>query len=247
MPADACVTAVYPSGDVLPENVLRFYVHFSAPMAPHRVWDFLRLRDARGVADNAAFMRFKQELWSADRTRLTVLMDPGRIKRGVGASIDNAPALVQGERYTLAVDGGWPAADGQSVLPPFSKPFRVGAPLRDRPSVLRWEWAAPAPGTREPLEVVFDRAFDRHLLPDAIRIGRSDGRAVAGTVHVGTAERSWSFTPHEGWPEDARLIVDGFLEDVAGNNFRDLLDTPIRSPHEAGKRPLDQVVVDGGA
>ena len=71
--ARAVVTDIYPSGNVLPENILRFYVHFSVPMAPHRASDFVKLRDAFGVADDAAFMKFKQELWNEDRTRLTVL------------------------------------------------------------------------------------------------------------------------------------------------------------------------------
>ena len=113
------MTDVYPSGDLLPENVLRFYVHFSEPMTPHLASDFVTLRDASGVADRAAFMKFKQELWNADRTRLTVLIDPGRIKRSVATNLDLGPALLEGERYSLTVDEGWPSADGSSVLPSF--------------------------------------------------------------------------------------------------------------------------------
>ena len=124
--APALVTDVYPSGDVLPENVLRFYVHFSVPMAPHLASDFVTLRDASGRADLAAFMKFKQELWNADRTRLTVLIDPGRIKRSVATNLDLGQALLEGKRYALTIDGGWPSADGSSVLPPFSKELPRG-------------------------------------------------------------------------------------------------------------------------
>ena len=73
-PVDAKVVGIYPSGDVLPENVLRFYIHFARPMKPHVAFDCIKLLDASGNADEAAFMRFKQELWNEDRTRLAVLV-----------------------------------------------------------------------------------------------------------------------------------------------------------------------------
>ncbi|NNC39175.1 MAG: hypothetical protein HKN95_00665 [Acidimicrobiia bacterium] len=39
--APALVTGVDPSGDVLPENVFRFYGHFSVPMTSHLAADFV--------------------------------------------------------------------------------------------------------------------------------------------------------------------------------------------------------------
>ena len=56
------VTAVYPSGPHIPENTLRFYIHFSEPMKPHVASEYIRLVDATGNIDGAAFMQFKQEL-----------------------------------------------------------------------------------------------------------------------------------------------------------------------------------------
>jgi hypothetical protein len=223
--APALVKDVYPSGDILPENLLRFYVHFSVPMTPHVAPDFVALRDASGVADPAAFMRFKQELWDADRTRLTVLIDPGRIKRSVATNLDLGPALRNGERYALTVAEGWPAADGSSVLQSFSKRFRVGSALRERPNVGRWRWRPPRQGTRAALRVVFDRPFDRHLLDHAVHVVVGDGQPVDGTSLVGNSEMSWSFTPDEPWTTgNVRIVVDDALEDVAGNSLRELLD-----------------------
>ncbi len=116
-PVEATVTDVFPSGDTLPQNVLRFYIHFSVPMAPHVAFEYVQLRDVSGEVDDAAFMQFKQELWSEDRTRLTVLIDPGRIKREVATNVERGPALQAGRRYSLAVVGGWPSADGTSAWP----------------------------------------------------------------------------------------------------------------------------------
>lgn len=224
-PSLAAVTATYPSGDVLPENVLRFYIHFATPMTPQVAFDYIKLLDADGKADEAAFMRFKQELWNEDRTRLTVLIDPGRIKREVATNVALGPALLAGQRYTLSVEGGWPSADGRSVLPPFVKSFTVSPALRERPDVKLWQATAPCVGTTDPLHIIFDRPFDRHLLNSQIQVITEDGQDVDGVVHVGASETSWSFTPNEAWTQNEfTLFASIELEDVAGNNFRDLLD-----------------------
>lgn len=221
----AAVTEVYPSGDVLPENTLRFYIHFSVPMRPHVAFDYIRLSDASGNVDDAAFMRFSQELWNEDRTRLTVLIDPGRIKRNVATNVELGPALLAGNEYTLSIEGGWPSADGTSVLPGFSKRFSVVEPLRNLPDLELWNVASPCLGEKEPLTVTFDRPFDRHLLSQDIRVTAEDGRAIDGSIDIGDGEQSWSFTPNEIWSQEKiQIVVSPELEDVAANNFRDLLD-----------------------
>ena len=232
------MTAIYPSGDVLPENVLRFYLHFSVPMAPGRAVDFVQLRDESGRVDFAAFMAFKQELWNADRTRLTLLIDPGRIKKSIAVRREFEPALVEGRRYTLAVGEGWSAADGSSSLPACSTSFRVGPALRHPPRTERWRWTSPESGCTDPLVITFDRPFDRHLLVDSIRIVDGDGHDVDGTPTVGRGETSWSFTPADPWPVDgASVRVADRLEDVAGNSLRALVERDIAQPRPTDAHP----------
>ncbi|MBX2801790.1 MAG: hypothetical protein KTR31_29190 [Myxococcales bacterium] len=49
-----------------------------------------------------------------------------------------------------------------------------------------------------------------------------------------TLWRVWRFTPDEAWASgELWLVVDSALEDVAGNNFRDLLDDVVRSEAHA--------------
>ncbi|MDD9977448.1 MAG: hypothetical protein OXQ30_06870 [Boseongicola sp.] len=221
----ASVTNVYPSGDTLPENTLRFYIHFSVPMQPQVAFDYIKLREASGSVDEAAFMRFKQELWNEDRTRLTVLIDPGRIKRDVATNVELGPALLAGQQYTLVVEDGWPTADGSTVLPAFTKTFQVSEALRSRPNTNRWSTNVPCVGTRDPLTVAFDRPFDRHLLMRSLRVEASERSLIGGQIDVAMAEHVWIFEPAQPWPaDDLRLIADTTLEDVAGNNFHDLLD-----------------------
>src|SRR4029079_4665006 len=37
------VTQVFPSADVVPENLLKFYLHFSAPMRRGHIYDYIHL------------------------------------------------------------------------------------------------------------------------------------------------------------------------------------------------------------
>lgn len=219
------VVAIYPSGDVIPENTLRFYIHFSTPMQPHVAFDHIKLVDVDGKVDDAAFMKFKQELWNEDRTRLTVLMDPGRIKRGVSTNVELGPALEAGKQYQFIVDGGWSAANGAVPLETYSKSISVDKGLRELPDSKNWEITSPAIGSIEGVQIKFDRSFDAEQLKTAIRIVDDAGRKISGKVIIDNDETIWRFKPDFAWSDQQiEIVVDAKLEDVAGNNFRDLLD-----------------------
>ena len=219
------VVAIYPSSSALPENTLRFYIHFSTPMTPHLSTDFIKLIDKDGKADTNAFMQFKQELWSKDRKRLTLLMDPGRIKRGVAQNITLGPALSAGNTYSIIVEPGWPSANGAQTAPGFNKTFSVAPGLRTLPNTDLWKVAAPQISSREPLVITFDRPFDYQLAQSSINVMDNDGHPILGNISLGNNETSWHFVPEQQWIEKSvQITVDPRLEDVAGNNFRDLLD-----------------------
>ncbi len=233
----AQVLAIHPGGDSIPENTLRFYIHFSTPMQPHRSTDFIKLVDETGTADTAAFMTFKQELWNDDRTRLTLLMDPGRIKRGVATNLALGPALLEGKSYSIVVEDGWPSANGKDVTSRFEKAFLVGPALRSLPATENWRVNAPAAHSRAPLVIAFDRPFDHHLLQSGIGVLDGAGQPVPGSLSVESHGLSWRFVPRDDWTSGTlNITVDARLEDVAGNNFRDLLDhavdTEIQSPDQ---------------
>ena len=239
------VTAIFPSAETLPENTLRFYIRFSTPMQPHRAADFISLLDASGQRDDAAFMLFKQELWDESRTQLTVLMDPGRIKRGVAQNLSLGPALLEGRSYSLVVDAGWPAANGDQVAPGFEKHFDVSAPLRTLPEIDRWSVSRPRIGTRDPLIVVFDRPFDRQFLGSAITLLDEGGQAIDGRVQIEDDQTRWRFDPDEAWRgAQVDITVDAALEDVAGNNFLDLLDHDVGAVSETAPMLTRRVRLD---
>lgn len=209
-PVDAKVVGIYPSGDVLPENVLRFYIHFATPMKPHVAFDYIKLLDASGNADEAAFMKFKQELWNEDRTRLTLLMDPGRIKREVATNVQLGPALRSGKRYKLMVEGGWPTADGASLLQAFSKPFEVAEALRELPNINQLDITVPVWGKQEAIEIRLDRPFDYQLLLKDIRVISEEGQKIDGEIQIGKHEYEWHFLPDHPWKVENIKMSSGW-------------------------------------
>ena len=223
--SEQVVTSIYPQGNVLPENTLRFYIEFSQPMKPHVASNYIKLLNEQDKEDAAAFMNFKQELWSEERRRLTLLMDPGRIKRAVATNLKLGPALEAGKQYRLVVKQGWLTADGTAASKDYVKTFKVSSALRSLPSMSNWQFVRPRVHSRDPLLIHFDRVFDFQQLHKAIAVIDGSGQLVAGKVSIINGGHQWRFIPQEEWQENSiTVVVDATLEDVAGNNFIDLLD-----------------------
>lgn len=231
VPTTPEVVSIYPSGDELPANLLRFYIYFSTPMRRGQAESLIHLLDEDGNTVPNAFMAFKQELWSPDQTRLTVLFDPGRIKRGVETNIELGAPLVSGASYQLVVDHSWTSAEGQELEQTHTKRFRVVEALRSAPDPARWELHAVHVGTQEYLTVQLDRPYDHALLQRLIRVKDQTGRWVDGRVSVDRHETRWRFQPSSAWSSGKHeLVIDAILEDVAGNNLQGLLDRPVGTP-----------------
>jgi hypothetical protein len=79
------VLAIYPTAAQVPRNLLRIYIWFSAPMSEGDAAEHVRLADAALDMPLTGALLPGSELWSGDRRRLTVLLDPARIKRGLAA------------------------------------------------------------------------------------------------------------------------------------------------------------------
>jgi hypothetical protein len=71
------------------------------------------------------FLEIDEELWDDSMTRLTLFIEPGRIKRGVKPLEDIGPALEEGKSYTLVIDAAWQDGHGRSLKESFRKQFRL--------------------------------------------------------------------------------------------------------------------------
>ena len=145
------LTRISPMGDRVPENLLKFYLTFSSPMARGEVYDRVRLLKADGQAVDLPFLRIAEELWDPTGTRLTLLIDPGRIKRGLKPREESGPVLEAGRVYTLVIDAGWPDAEGRSRSAwRLGSRFRRDRPTRPSPTRNPGEIEQPTGSTREP-------------------------------------------------------------------------------------------------
>ena len=78
-------------------------------------WRRVHLYDAAGKLVELPFLELQQELWDPDYKRLTVLFDPGRIKRGLLPLQESGPAIEEGKEYTLVIDRTWIDAAGSPL------------------------------------------------------------------------------------------------------------------------------------
>ncbi len=209
------VEHIYPAGDRLPENLLKFYIHFSAPMTGGDVYRHLHLKDDNGKEVELPFLEVDEELWDREMKRLTVFIDPGRIKRGVKPLEDVGPALVAGKRYSLTVDVTWRDAKGLWLKQPVIKKFTVLPPDRTPPDQGSWIFGVPRAGDRTPLKVEPPETLDHAL---ALRLITVAG--VAGQASLNKDETEWTFTPDKPWSAGThRLVIQPELEDLAGNSI----------------------------
>ena len=213
------VTAIYPSADVWPENLLRFYIHFSGPMARQGGIEHVRLIADAGEEVRDALLASPVDFWSPDQRRFTVFFDPGRVKSDLVPNQELGRALVAGKRYTIEVDSAWKDALGRPLRETYRHSFEAG-PAVDAPMALsEWRLSVPSAGSREPLVLTLPRALDHALLERGVGVAR-DGAALDGRVAVGAHETTWRFGPAEPWRERTyELIVLGEVEDPQGNRI----------------------------
>ena len=213
------VKAVYPSGAELPENMLRFYIEFSAPMGRAAALEHVRLIDADGNHVVDPFLPVEAEFWTPDRTRFTLFFDPGRVKRGIKPNRDLGRALVPGKRYALVIGERWTDGRGQPLKSEYRHEFLVSRAIERPLDQAAWRIDPPKHGTREALVVTFPWALDHGLLRRALGVRRG-GTDVPGDVAVDAGETRWTFTPRDPWATDNYgLVALTLLEDPAGNRL----------------------------
>ena len=212
------MTAITPSSDTWPENLLRFYIHFSAPMSRRGAIGFVSLVDEKGQKLSDVFLEVNANLWNSDDTRFTVLFDPGRVKRGILPNLKLGRAIRDRGRYTIVIDPAWRDAAGQPLKEAYRRDVRVGLPIELPLTPADWRVTPPKADTRDPLSVTFPWPLDHALLQNAISVYSSADQVVPGpfrpkpTKHAGSSHprRRGGAAPHQ-------LRVLTLLEDPSGN------------------------------
>ena len=222
------LAGIYPSASLLPENLLKFYLEFSGPMSRGEAYRHITLLDAKGDAIELPFLELDEELWDPQVRRLTLFIDPGRIKRGLKPHEEIGPSLVQGGDYQLVIDSNWRDARGKPLTSPARKSFHVGPPDYLPIDPKTWAITPPGAGTLSPLVVTFPEPLDYGLLQRVLHIEDKDGVRLDGKVQSQNYETQWAFTPDSPWAAgEWVLIVDRVLEDLAGNSVGRAFDVAV--------------------
>jgi hypothetical protein len=230
----AKVLAIYPTAAELPVNLLRVYIHFSAPMSEGWAGRSIRVcREDTGEALKGVFLPPEPELWDPERRRLTMLLDPGRIKRGLVPNLEMGYPLIEGVSVRVTVDAEFRDAAGQPLRTGAEQGYRIGPALGSRINSDGWRLTAPPAGTRTPLSVDFDRSLDHGLLQHCLWVRDAAAEALPGMGEPATEERGWRFTPSAPWKAtDYWLVIEPLLEDVAGNSTVRVFDRDVTRPED---------------
>ena len=240
-----CVVAIYPSVAELPVNQLKLYVHFSSPMSEHWVARTVRVRRADNDEPlEGVFLGMEPELWDPDRRRLTLLFDPGRIKRGLVPNEEAGYPLIEGVAIIVSIDARFRDAAGRSLRSGAERRYDIGPPLRVRVNPLGWRYHCPTVGSTDLLTVEFDRPLDHALLQHSLWVSDAAGGLLAGRGSAEAGESAWRFKPQSPWKEGRHsVMVDPRLEDLAGNSLIRVFDRDLMLAEDA---PADarQVAID---
>jgi hypothetical protein len=225
------ITAVYPSASRLPENTLRFYIHFSGEVARGDVYRHLLLIRDDGVEVREPFLEVHEELWSADGKRLTVLFHPGRVKRELVPREELGPILEEGRAYTIRISGKWEDLEGRPLVAGFTKSFTAGPPDDHPVEPASWKLMTPRAGSDSPLIIRLAKPLDHAMLNRVVWVADAKGEAVPGTLAVGGGEHVLTFAPKSPWRlGEYKLLADTRLEDVCGNRVGEPFEVDVFKP-----------------
>lgn len=227
-PASTQVANVYPTIKFLPQNLLKFYIQFTDSMARGFAYDHIHFVSENGDTIRDVFLPLEQELWSQDMKRFTLLLDPGRIKRGLGSQDELGYPFELRKKYRMIIESGWRDAHNRPLTDDFTREFMIYPEVR----YLAGDYnitEQPASGSLDPVVIRSKRPHDFALMQSAIWLTDGEGNEVAGSVSIERYELAWKFVPEKPWKASRYNIRIGHeLEDLAGNNLVNLFDVDNR-------------------
>lgn len=222
------VTGIYPLTDSIPENLLRFYIYFNAPMQQGNFPEHIHLYNEQGEDLRNAFFDNQRELWNNNYTRITVLLDPGRVKTGLAANIKMGRVFTAGQQYRLVIDKGWKDIDGNELENSYVKKIISVNAYDQPPDTSNWIVDFPRHPS-DTLCIYFGGKTDHVSVQQFIAVADNNKKTVRGKMYLNKDEVSAVFVPEHPWLKgNYTLLVNGRLEDITGNNLNGLLD------HKAG-------------
>ncbi|MEO0572649.1 MAG: hypothetical protein AAF039_13165 [Bacteroidota bacterium] len=218
------VQAVYPTSEILPENLLRIYIKFSQPMKTIGNIEKIKLVDVDGNIMKNVFFNNVNELWNKEQTQLTLILDPVRVKTGLKTNGILGRALKLDQVYTLVIED-LEDVYHQKMNTSFKKSMRIKKADLTVPSIAAWKLTIPEVNSTNSLVVDFPEMLDYNSLKQRLIITDDKNNPTGGLISIKRQETQWNFQPKHPWKEGRYILhVNTRLEDPSGNNLNGLFD-----------------------
>jgi Bacterial Ig-like domain len=215
---------IFPSSNLVPENLLRFHIFFDEPGFSDQVLSAVSLIDDEGKEVQHAFLDLAQGLWDQTGTRLTLMLHPGRIKSGLVASRSMGAALERGRSYRLVLNLGMLVDGANNAIQSHS--FQISLPEKSVIDIESWRLNTPPEKTNDALRISVNRALDRQSLEHAFAVQNAAAEDVAFSTSTADNEHTVLLTPLKPWVAgEYTLVVNSELEDTAGNRPNQRFET----------------------
>lgn len=218
------ITAIFPSSDTIPVNTLRFYIQFNKPIQEMKILDYVSVVDDDGNEVDGIFFENQDELWNNNRTLVTLLVDPGRVKTGLVAHQELGWAFEPGGRYKFKVDSTLKDFSNRSLTTQYEKEYYFVVADTTAPDIAIWSVQFPRRKSKENLLIITRDQLD-HISASTLIVLTNKERIVKGVWTLDPFSKKLIFTPKRRWKKGLYMMkVDPIAEDVAGNNMIAVFD-----------------------
>ncbi len=230
------ITGIFPMDSILPANLLKMHLTFSAPMSVGNSYQYIHFYEG----DNEVYplLDLQPELWNDDRTTLTLWLDPGRIKRDLLRQKRLGTPLHSDRTYRMIIDSTWVDKSGTTLMSGAQRQFTTRDADREMPSPTNWSIEPPT-GPSAPVTLHFDESMDYLLLHNAIYVSNGES-IIEGHSTIPDNQRQWQFVPDQSWSAntDYHVVVESRLEDLAGNNLSRLFDRDVEQTNNGSTQDI---------
>ncbi|PIY09911.1 MAG: hypothetical protein COZ18_07115 [Flexibacter sp. CG_4_10_14_3_um_filter_32_15] len=218
------IVTVYPTTDSIPVNILRFYIQFSAPMQEMDILSHIKLRNKEGKNITGVFFENQYELWNEDRTKVTLIVDPGRVKLGLLANNKMGRAFDVGKKYTLTIDSLLLDFNDQQLKENFTKTFIAVQEDTLPPDTKLWQLTVPKVNTQDVITIDFKDKIDHISAQTLIKVFQNN-KEIHGLISLTNKEQKYTFKPDKNWKKGSyQILAHPSLEDIAANSVNQVFD-----------------------
>ena len=189
------------------------------------------LLDQNGKPVDRAILKEIPELWNHDFTQLTIWIEPGRIKRGLGPNIELGPVFQLGEKYSLRISEHFRDENGIEMDQQYVKSFVVGEADRSKLNIddVLVNYGPDVDQVRlkfaEPIDI--SSSISNLIITDV------NHDVISGFWQLSEGDMELIFTPHSVFKAGHyQVVLNSVIEDLAGNNFNRNFDQKLREKRE---------------